>query len=171
MSLREATAHAGGRPAGVAGDLARVEAGDVAKGQQPAVVGLQVCQRALQIDQADRLGGIATGVLLEHLGDVDDRTPSLRPHRLPSLVGGDGDEPGTHLSGSRRVCSRRHAIDHAACTESRVTSGSPHMTNTTRAMASRCSETSRVNAASSPSAASRTVVARTDASGTAMSVM
>ena len=96
---REATPNPGGGQAGVAGDLARVEAGDVSQCQQPAVVWLQVGQGALEIDQTDGVGSIAAGVLLERIGDVDHRTPSLRSDHLASLIGGDGDQPRAYLVG------------------------------------------------------------------------
>ena len=70
------------------------------------VVGLHVGQGALQIDQADRVGRIATGVPVQRVGDVDDRTTSLAADHLAGLVGRDGDQPRTHLVGvAQRVQS------------------------------------------------------------------
>jgi hypothetical protein len=87
------------RDACMAGDLGRVEAGDEPERQQSPVIGLHVGQRSLQIDQTDRVGRIAAGVLVQGVGDVDDRTTSLASDHLAGLVGRDGDQPRTHLLG------------------------------------------------------------------------
>lgn len=83
----------------MASDLGRIETGDKTEGQEPSVVGLEVCQGTLEIDQADDVAWIAASVLFRRVGDVDDGPPSLRSHDLASFVGRDGDQPGTNLFG------------------------------------------------------------------------
>ena len=61
--------------------------------------GLQVGQGPLEIDQSDGVRRIATLVGLQRVGDVDHRPPPLGSDQLARLVGGDGDQPGTHLFG------------------------------------------------------------------------
>ena len=154
----QTTPNPGGRDAHVAGDLGRIEAGDEAQCEQLAVVWLQVRERTLEVDEIDRVGGIATSVVVDRVGQIDDRPPPGTAESLAGLVGGDRDQPCAHLSGiAQRVLRRRQAIDQAICTASRVASESPQITNATRAIDGECSATSRVKAASSPSAARRTV--------------
>ena len=81
----------------MARDLGRVEARDEPECEEPAVVGLELCQCALQIDEPDGVCRIVRLAGLQRVGDIDDGTSSLGTDDLARLVGGDGDQPGPHL--------------------------------------------------------------------------
>ena len=58
-----------------------------------------MCECALEVDKIDRVGGIATSVVVHRVGQIDDRPPPGTAESLAGLVGGDRDQPSAHLTG------------------------------------------------------------------------
>ena len=107
-------------------DVARVEPGHEAHGEEHAIVRLDVAQGALEVDDPDGVGRITVAVPVEGRREVDDGRPTVPTDGLAGLVGGDGDEPGSDLL--RLSESRQPAMAQADWTASRVASTSPQMT-------------------------------------------
>jgi hypothetical protein len=112
----------------VAGDLARVQAGHEAQGEERAIVRLDVAQGALEVDDADRVCRVTGAAAVE--GDRGSTTVARRLRRMAwraSLAAMAMSHDRT-CSGCRSPDNRRQAIAQADWTASCVASTSPQMT-------------------------------------------
>ena len=163
-SSRKASTDAARRATGMAGDLGRGRSSSLAdetQGEQPPakVVGIEVCERSLEVDDRDRVGRVAARTRVEVLGEIHDRLRRCRriAPRAPRWPRSRSTRPA--WSSSRRVCRRRHAIAQAAWTAS-LTPRCRHRSRTRPATASPggwvATRIAKAALPSSPPAASRT---------------